>query len=156
MGNEIEEKVAGTDMGDKGGVYLLVADESSEFQLALRSASDLAYNNKAQLALVYVAEPVGFQQWGAVEDKIIAEQTRKGEGIMRAAAKVLSDMHGHAPTFHVRQGKAQEEIVSLMEETPDIRALILGASRSSNPLISYFCGKGLSNLSVPLFIIPEN
>jgi hypothetical protein len=44
----------------------------------------------------------------------------------------------------------------VLDENKDIKVLILDADDSANPLITYFSGKGLSSLPVPLFIIPQS
>jgi len=138
----------------EGGIYLLIVDESPEFQKALKAASALAFNNKAYIALLYVIEPPDFQQWGAVEDKIIAEQKRKAGELMLQSAQMLNEMHGHKPSFHIMDGKVRDVTVEVIEHNPEIKALVLGVGEGSNPLVTYFSGKGLSSLKIPLFIIP--
>lgn len=138
-----------------GGVYLLVADQSEEFQETLKVAGALASSHNAHIALLYALEPLDFQQWGNVEDRLRIEQRRLAEEMMLKISDALSDMGGQKPSFYIREGQPQDILMDIIERDSLIKALVLGAGSSSNPLISHFSGKGLSSLTVPLFIIPE-
>tara|TARA_A200000113_G_C8837049_1_gene345576 strand:- start:627 stop:1088 length:462 start_codon:yes stop_codon:yes gene_type:complete len=138
-----------------GGVYLLVVDQSSEFKNALRTAAAYASSHNAHVALLEVIEEPGFQQWGAVEAQMIQEARKKSEEHLWDAAQLLYDIGCPYPSFYIEAGNSQDALLRVLEDDHDVRALVLAASPSSNPLISYFSGKGLSNLKVPLFIIPE-
>ena len=65
-------------------------------------------------------------------------------------------MAGIKPCFYIKEGKTRQEVAKIIAADTKIRALVLGAaSSSSNPLVSYFTGKGLSELTVPLVIVPK-
>lgn len=146
--NEVEDQ-------DELSSYLLIVDDSSEFKSALKEASRIAYRQGVHVALLYVIEPQPFQQWGSVEAQIKAELRHKAEERMFAAGDVLMSSHGHCPSCYIREGNVQDIVSEVIEEDGHIKGLVLGAGHSHNPLISYFAGKGLHSLKIPLIIIPE-
>ena len=140
-----------------GGVYLLVADDSTEFDAALRRVSYLAKQNKGRAAVLYVIEDEAFLHWNFIEKQIQSDKRTEAEKTLWKAGQKLYDMSGLMPGFYIREGKTREEVSKVLNTDPTIRALVLGASpSSSNPLISHFTGKGLAELHVPLVIVPEN
>lgn len=139
----------------KSGVFLLVVDESAEFKVALKSACDLALKQKGHIALLYVIEPPGFQQWGMVEEQMLAEEKQKAHERVMAAAQIVKDQLDEMPTFYIKEGDGRDVVLEVIEEAGDVEALVLGAGGATNPLIGYFSAKGLSALKVPLFIIPD-
>ncbi|MCB9983228.1 MAG: universal stress protein [Rhodospirillales bacterium] len=157
-----KEKIKKTDdalfpAGDKGGVYLVVVDDSPEFDAALRRVAKLAKKNQAHAALLYVIEEEGFLHWNFIEKQIRKDQRQEAEKALWEAAQRLYDLSGRISGFYIKEGKTFRGVSQILNTDPMIRALVLGASSvSSNPLISYFTGKGLSELRVPLLIVPED
>jgi len=140
-----------------GGVYLIVADDSSEFEAVLQRVAYLAQQNQGHVAVLYVIEEEGVLHWNFIEKQIQQDKRAEAEKVLWDTAQRLYEMGGLVSGFYIKEGKTFREIVQILNTDPTIRALVLGASSaSSNPLISYFTGKGLSNLRVPLVIVPEN
>lgn len=143
----------------KDGIFLLVAEKSEDFQCALRYAARLADYSNSHIGITYIIEDQGFQHWGGIEDRMKQEQRQEAEQYLFELAMSVNDMTGEKPAFFVREGKSKEtEIVELINEDDTIKMLILGGetSGSPGPLVSYFSGKGLENLRVPLTIVPGN
>jgi hypothetical protein len=141
---------------DDGGVCLMVVHKGAEFQKALRVTSAFADRQNAKIALLYVIEPLAFQQWGSMEEQLMIEERAKADERLKLARDVVHGAHGHEPILYVREGAIRDGVIEVIEENKDIKVLILDADDSSNPLITYFAGKGLSSLPVPLFIIPQS
>jgi nucleotide-binding universal stress UspA family protein len=142
-------------------VYLIVADETNEFDLALRYAGRTAQLHDARLAVLYII-PSGeaiFMPWANVSDKIAEEKRLESEQVLKIVGERLSE-YGLTPALYLREGKPTDVILELVNSDPDICKLILAGDAngtSPGPLTSYFCGgKGLSELKVPVTIIPSH
>lgn len=142
---------------DDGGVYLLVADESAEFDAALRRVAYLAKKNKGHVAILYVIADEDYLHWNFIEKRIQHDKREEAERALFDIAQRLYDMSGLIPGIYIKEGKTRQEVMTILNTDMTIRALVLGAAASStNPLISFFTGKGLADLRVPLVIVPEN
>jgi hypothetical protein len=142
---------------EDGGVYLLVADESSEFEAALRRAAYLANLNNGHVAILYVIEDENYMHWRFVERRIQSDKREEAEKMLWEIAQRLYDMSGLMPAFYIREGKTRQQVAEIVSTDKTLRVLVLGAASSStNPLISYFTGKGLPYLRVPLLIVPDS
>ena len=139
-----------------GGVYLLVADDTPELEAALRRVDFLARQNNAHVAFLYVMDDEGYLHWKVIEKRIEGDKRAEAERKLWDLGQRLYEKSGLIPGFYIKEGKRYDEIMELVNTDPSIRTLVLGAAASSsNPLISYFTGKGLSELRVPLLIVPE-
>jgi len=139
-----------------GGVFLVVVDDSSEFDAALRRVATLVKQKRGHAAVLYVIEDEGFLHWNFIEKQIQRDKRAEAEEALWKAAQRFYELSGCIPGIYIKEGKTYREIAQILNTDPTIRALVLGASSSSsNPLISYFTGKGLSELRVPLMIVPE-
>ncbi len=140
-----------------GGVYLLVADESSEFEAALRRVAYMARKNKGHVAILYVIEEENYMHWRFIEQRIESDKRAEAEKNLWDIAQRLYDIAGIIPAFYIKEGKTRQQVVEVINTDKTLRALVLGAASSStNPLISYFTGKGLSHLRVPLVVVPDS
>ncbi len=142
----------------QGGVYLLIADESEEFQNALKKTAQLAQQNNGRVAILYVIEEQAFLHWGLIEKRIYHHQRAEAEKRVWEVAGRLMEMNGGQPAiYYMKEGKPREAILEVLNEDPYIKMLVLGAgTESSNPLVSYFTRKGLRALRVPLLVVPDH
>ncbi len=140
----------------KAGCFLLVADKSEEFGKALRYAARLAAYSDSHIALAYIIEEQGFQHWGNIEERMRGELRKEAEQYLFEVATTVNNITGERPAFYIRQGKKTEALVSLINEDHTIKMLVLGGDTQSSPgpLVSYFSGKGLGQLRVPLTVVP--
>ena len=142
---------------EDGGVYLLVADGSAEFDAALRRTAFLAKQNNAHVAILYVIEDETYLHWNFIEKQIQGDKRAEAEKVLWNVSQRLYELSGEIPGLYIKEGKIRQEVMNIFATDQSIRALVLGASgSSSNPLISYFSGKGLADLKVPLLIVPED
>lgn len=141
----------------KDGIFLLVADKSDDFMCALRYAARLAEYSNSHIGIAYIIEDQGFQHWGGIEDRMKKEQRQEAEQYLFELAMSVNEMTGERPAFFILEAKSKElEIVSLINGDDTIKMLVLGGETtgSPGPLVSYFSGKGLGNLRVPLTVVP--
>ena len=140
-------------------VFLVVVDDTSEMEVALRFACRRARNTGGRVALLYVVEPSGFQHWMAVGDLMREEARNEGEQLLQRLAARVNELTGTLPVLYVREGERRDELFDLIDEEPSISILVLGAStdkRGPGPLIQALTGKDVGQLRVPITIVPGN
>jgi nucleotide-binding universal stress UspA family protein len=139
--------------------YLVVADDTPEFEVALRYAARLAKNRDASLFILKVIEIENFQHWGTIEEQLKKELRKKAETEMWNICRKVNELNGVIPTILIEEGIPQEALIHVIKDLPMVKLLILGGKADGNnpgPLVSHFAGKGLSKLEIPLVIIPSN
>lgn len=140
-----------------GGVYLVVADDSEEFNLALRYATRRARTNRAHVGILHVVEMNDFMHWAKVEKMMQQDMRDQAEKFIWSVAKKVNDLENILPVLYIREGDRKDAIIDVINEDMNIRGLVLGGSTRSSgpgPLISHFVGKGLGRLRVPLIVVP--
>jgi nucleotide-binding universal stress UspA family protein len=138
-------------------VFLVVVDETAEHHLALHYAARRAAHTGGRLALLHVIEPAEFQHWVAVEELARAERSEAAEQLMQRLCQQFAPIAGSMPIVYIREGRPQDELVSLIAEEPGISILVLAAGTGSSgpgPLISYLTGKPAGRLRIPITIVP--
>lgn len=140
-----------------GRTYLVLADDTPEFLVALRYAGKMAALRHGHLAVAKISEPTEFLGWGGVEEAVRQEVRDKAEKEMESLAQTVQLETGITPSLIIREGKRTEEIINICKGNPAICALILGASgEGNNPMVHYFTAKGLAQVSVPVVVVPGN
>ena len=137
--------------------FLVIVDDSPECRLALRFASRRAARTGGGVVLLYVIEPADFQHWVAVENIMRQEAREEAENVMQDLATEAVDWSGIMPEFRVREGRKQDEILALLDEDPDVRLLVLGASTQKEgpgPLVSALAGQMSGSMRVPVTVVP--
>ncbi len=144
-------------IGKKGGVFLVVVDGTEESMMAIDYASQFANAQQGYVALLNVIEKTYVQNWKNVEDKIQKDLRAQAEQMIWDAAGRVFENTKAIPMISIEEGSPSDLIVKTVEENKNIISLVLAsASNSSNPgpMVSYFSGKGLARLHVPLMVIP--
>ncbi|MSO92782.1 MAG: universal stress protein [Rhodospirillales bacterium] len=137
--------------------FLCVVDQTAEFGPALRYACQRAKNTGGRMALLYVIEPAEFQHWLGVENRMREEARANAEEMIRVIANVVQQRTGHIPVVYIREGKAQEQLIKLIDEERHISLLVLGAATGTEgpgPLVTYLTQKISGKLRVPITIVP--
>lgn len=138
-------------------IYLIVADESDEFSAALRYASRAAHSNGAHIGVLYVMDGSEFTHWGNVEERMKQEQREAAEAFVEKVTAKISALCGLNTVVFIEEGDRPKALIRVLEENPAITKLVLGASTQTSgpgPLVSYFSGKGITQLPVPLMVVP--
>ncbi len=153
---EVAELLRKGRKGD-GAIYLVVADESEKFPVALRYAARMAQNHRGRIAILYVTDLQDFQHWSGIESKMRKELREQSEMYIWNVAKKVNDLNGMVPVLYLREGDRKDALVNVINEDLGIKMLILAAGTSPSgpgPLVSYFSGKGLGRLRVPVLLVP--
>lgn len=151
------EPEAGTPAAKPQRIFLVVVDESPELKVALRYACLRAKKSAGRVALLYVIEPGEMQHWLAVENLMREEQRTEAEQTLQKLAREVVAMTDALPILYIREGDRRDELMALMQEEPGISILVLGAGtgpEGPGPLISYFTGRGIAKLGIPLTVVP--
>ncbi len=138
------------------GVFLVIVDMTEEFLVAVDYASQFANAEDGYVALLNVIEHSYVQNWKNVEDRVRSEMRGQAEqATWDAAGRVMENTH-KMPMICIEEGDRVDLIIKTIEENNNIAALVLASANASKPgpLITYFSGKGLSRLPIPLMIIP--
>jgi nucleotide-binding universal stress UspA family protein len=138
-------------------VFLVVVDETPEHHLAVHYAARRAAHTGGRLALLNVIDPPDVQHWIAIEELARSELREAAEQLMHKLCDEIAPIAGSMPIVYIREGRAREELVSLINEEPSISILVLGAGtgpEGPGPLISYVTGKASARLRIPITIVP--
>lgn len=142
-----------------GGTYLVVADNTEEFDVALKYGCFQAQKNRAHVGILCVIEDQDFQHWGAVEHRVMKELRMEAEKYIWSILKTAHDYNGTIPSLYFAEGNRLDALIKTIDESDHIVQLILAGGSDhtvQGPLISYFSGKGLSKLKVPMVIVPQH
>ena len=140
-------------------VFLVVADDSAELEVAMRYACRRARKTRGRVALLAVVEPGDYQHWMAVGDLMKEEARQAAEQMLQKLAERVNEWTGTMPVLYVREGARGDELLQLIEEEPSISILVLGANpgpKGPGPLVSMLTGKMVGRLRVPVTIVPGN
>ncbi len=143
----------------KDSIYLIVADETSEFNNAMRYACQAAQKSGAHVGVVYVMPEPGFLHWGNLEERMQKDRRQEAETHLQKIAQKVRDISGLTASVYVGEGKRTEAVVKVIRDNPNITKLILGGSTRAGgpgPLVNYFMGKGIAKLPVPLTVVPDH
>lgn len=138
--------------------FLVVVDDTAESRVALRYATRRARNVQSGVVLLRVVEPVDFNQWAGVAEIMRQEAYEAAEALLRKLAEQVNLESGLLPEVSIREGKAKDELLRLVEEDPAIRMLVLAAAPGNEPgpLVTALAGQMAGNLSFPITIVPGN
>lgn len=135
--------------------YLVVIDETAEASVALRFATRRAAKTGGMVQILAIVEPVDFVAFGGVQATMEDEAREHAEALVASASAAVAGESVNPPSILVRTGKAIPLIRELLDENPEIAALVLGAAATGapGPLVTHFAGD-IGNLPCPLMIVP--
>jgi nucleotide-binding universal stress UspA family protein len=137
--------------------FMAVIDNTPESARAVRYAAMRAKNSGGGAVLLYVISDADFNQWIGVGEIMRAEAREEAEATVAKVAQDVRETIGVEPELIVREGKATEQILQLIEEDRDIAILVLAASAAKEgpgPLVSSVAGRG-APFPIPVTIVPE-
>lgn len=138
--------------------FLAIIDDTSEAERAVAYASKRAATTNGVIVLLYIIDPTDFQAFLGVEKIMRDEATTAANAALDAAAAKIRSNLGIEPELVIREGKATEEIHTLIEEDQDIAILVLAAGsadKGPGPLVSSIAGKGAA-FPIPVTVVPSS
>ena len=139
--------------------FLVVVDNTPECRKALRFAWRRAQRTGAGVTLLRVIDPVDFQHWLAVEERMREEAHEEAETLLRKLADEVQQQSEILPELVVREGPIRDVVIKLVDEDHTVRILVLGAGSGSDgpgPLVSQMAGKMSGAMRVPVTVVPGN
>ena len=138
-------------------VFLVVVDETPEHRIAVRYAARRAAHTGGRLAMLYVTEPAELQHFQAIEELAREERREAAEQLIQQLCEEIAPIAGSMPMVYIREGRARDELLTLINEEPTISILVLAAGtgpEGPGPLISYLAGKPAARMRIPITIVP--
>jgi nucleotide-binding universal stress UspA family protein len=136
--------------------YLSVIDEQPEGRTALRFAARRAAKTGGTVVVLALVPAPEFVQWSGVQAAMEEEERLRVEAMVATAAGSLFEETGLKPEIVVRQGDPVKAVRKLLDERPEVAALVLGATASGGPgpLVVHFAGAESGQMPCPVMIIP--
>lgn len=140
--------------------FLVVADDTVEFQTALRFACRRARSTGGYVALLRVIQPAVFEHWSGVREEIARQQRQEAEASLQLSAEYVQAETGLPPEFLIFEADStRAALKQALSEDPDIKILVLaaGAGRGGpGPLVSAIAKDGVrfGSRKVPITIVP--
>ncbi len=136
--------------------YLVVIDETEEARLALRFASRRASKTNGAVHILALVEQADFVAWGGVQATMEAEALSRAEELVTTAAGAIFEESGLRSNITVKSGEGVNVVKAMLEEHPEIAALVLGAAANGapGPLVTHFAGNNAGTLQCPVIVVP--
>lgn len=137
--------------------FLVVVDDSPEFDAALRFASRRARSTGGRVVLLRVIPDGSDAHWSGARDEIDRQQREEAEVLLNRLGEEAAERSGAPPVFLIEKGDPQGAIRKVVGEDPEIKILVLAAgSRGPGPLVSAVmkAGGAFTGRKLPITIVP--
>lgn len=138
--------------------FLVVVDDSPEFEAALRYACRRARSTGGRVALLRVIPLGSDEHWSGVREEIEREQRSEAEALLTRLGEEATERSGAPPLFLIEAGEAPDAIRRVVEADPEIKIMVLAAgsgSRGPGPLVTTVLkGVGFAGRKLPVTIVP--
>jgi hypothetical protein len=139
--------------------FLVVADETPEFQAALRFACRRARSTSGRVALLKVLEPAVFEHWSGVREEIARQLREEAEASLQVSAEFVLKETGFPPEFLIETADSiRAALKHVLGQDEDIKILVLAAAigRNPGPLVGSIAKEGVTwgSRKVPVNIVP--
>lgn len=139
--------------------FLVVVDDSPEFDAALRYAARRARSTGGRVVLLRVTPDSSDEHWAGVRDEIQRQQRAEAEVLMTRLGELVIERSNAPPIFIIEAGDAQAAIRKVVGQDPEIKILVLASAsggRSPGPLVSAMLKQGAAfgGRKLPVTIVP--
>ena len=140
---------------------LVIADNSEEMIIALEYACARSKKTGRKIIIATFIKPLDVLTTKGVTEIMKEEARDEAEAILKKAATFVKDRTGDLPALSIREGETISELKKLIDEEKTINVLVLAASTDSNsknpgPIITSLVTNEITNLRVPIMIVPGN
>ena len=108
--------------------FLVVVDDSPEFEAALRYASRRAKSTGGVVTLLRVLQPSVFEHWAGVREELERELRQEAEALLQKLGADAAALSGSTPEYLIETGETKGAIKSVVAKDPDIKILVLAAA----------------------------
>ncbi|WP_332657934.1 universal stress protein [Brevundimonas sp.] len=140
--------------------FLVVVDDSPEFESALRYAARRARSTGGRVAMLRVIPAAAADaHWSGVREEIERQTRLEAETLLDKWAAEAAERSGATPMLLIERGEPQDAIRKVVGEDPDIKILVLAAGhggRGPGPLVSAVVKQGaaFTGRKLPVTIVP--
>lgn len=138
--------------------FLVVVDDSPEFEAALRYASRRARSTGGHVVMLRIIPPAASDaHWAGVREEIERQTRAEAEATLNAWAGEAAEKSGSTPMLLIERGDPQGCIRKVVGEDPDIKILVLAAgSNAPGPLVAAVVKQGaaFTGRKLPVTIVP--
>jgi len=140
--------------------FLVIADDTPEFQVALRFACRRARSTGGHVALLRVIEPEYFEHWSGVREEIERQAREEAEAVLQKSAELVMAETGLPPEFIIKHAEnVRVALRDVISNDPAIKILVLAAAsggRGPGPLIASLVKEGVQwgSRKVPVTLVP--
>lgn len=140
--------------------FLVVVDDSPEFDAALRYAARRARSTGGRVALLRVIPDSSDEHWSGVRDEIRRQQREEAEALLNRLGAEASERSGAQPIFLIEAGDPQAAIRKVVGEDDEIKILVLasaGGGKGPGPLVAAMLKQGaaFTGRKLPVTIVPS-
>jgi len=140
--------------------FLVVADDTPEYQAALKFACRRARSTGGHVALLRVIEPEYFEHWSGVREEIERQAREEAEAILQTSAELVQAETGLPPELLIKHAENMRAALrEVIAADPDIKILVLAAAvggRGPGPLVASIAKEGVTwgARKVPVTLVP--
>ncbi len=138
--------------------FLVVVDDSPEFEAALRYASRRARSTGGHVVMLRIIPPAASEaHWAGVREEIERQTRAEAEATLNTWAGEAAEKSGSTPVLLIERGDPQACIRKVVGEDPDIKILVLAAGSSTpGPLVAAAVKQGaaFTGRKLPVTIVP--
>jgi nucleotide-binding universal stress UspA family protein len=139
--------------------FLVVVDDSPEFDAALRYAAARARSTGGRVVLLRVTPDSSDEHWAGVRDEIQRQQRAEAEILLARLGELVIERSKSQPIFIIEEGDPQAAIRKVVGQDPEIKILVLASAnggRSPGPLVSAMLKQGAAfgGRKLPVTIVP--
>lgn len=139
--------------------FLVVVDDTPEFDSALRFAARRARSTGGRVVLLRAIPPSAFEHWSGVREEIERQQREEAEALLNRIGEMAAALSGAAPVFLVEEAETREAIIRAVDADPEIKILVLAAAvggRGPGPLVAAMAkeGAGVGGRRLPITVVP--
>ena len=137
---------------------LVIADSSNEMKIALDYACARSKKTGRKIIIATFVEPIDVLTTQGVSEIMRNEAREEAESRLKEAASIVKNKIGELP---LREGETISELKKLIDEEKNINVLVLAAKSDENskdpgPIITSLVTNEITNLRVPIMIVPGN
>lgn len=140
--------------------FLVVADDSPEFQAALKFACRRARSTEGHVALLRVIEPAVFEHWSGVREEIERQAREEAEQVLQKLADFVVAETGQPPEFIIKHAdNTRTALREVIAADPAIKILVMAAAvggRGPGPLVAALAKDGVKwgTRKLPVTVVP--
>src|SRR5690606_9719940 len=109
--------------------FLVIADDSPEFEAALRFACRRARSTGGHVALLKVIEPAVFEHWSGVREEMERQERAEAEAMLQKLGERVAAESGQPPEFLiVKADNTKNAVRQVVAEDGEIKVLVLAAA----------------------------